>query len=115
MGENKSDSVGTIFMREVARATPWGLMIIVVVLICLGFFNYTGKKLISYAQQNAANTVRQIATDQVFVEGVKRNIKEGIEYTLTKAGWEIRSILKDPELKQDMKEALEYTGEKIRK
>ena len=112
MTGGKNDSVSTVFMREVARATPWGLMIIIVVLLCLGFVNYTGKKLINYAQANAAQTIRQVLTDPDIVRGVRKNVKKGIEYTFGKAAGELKKTLRDPELKQDLKEAVEYTFSK---
>ncbi|MBN2686866.1 MAG: hypothetical protein JXR85_01705 [Deltaproteobacteria bacterium] len=108
MSDGKSDSVSKVFMREAARATPWGLMIIIVVLICLGFINYTGKQLVNYAQENAARTIRQVVTNHEIVEGFRQNVKKGIEYTFGKAAGEFRKVLRDPQLKQDMKEAVEY-------
>ncbi len=112
MSDGKNDSVSTVFMREVARATPWGLMIIIVVLICLGFVNYTGKQLINHAQANAAQTIRELVTDPDIVRGVRKNVKNGIEYTFGIAAGEFQKILRDPELKQDLKAAVEYTFSK---
>jgi hypothetical protein len=108
MSDKKGDSVSQVFMREAARATPWGLMIIIVVLICLGFVNYTGEQLINYAQSNAAKTIRNVMTDREIVEGFRKNVKKGIEYTFGKAAGEFRKVLRDPQLKQDLKEAVEY-------
>ncbi len=110
MEENRDNGTKGVFVREFARAVPWGIVVIITVLICFSFISYGGKKMIDYAQRNAANTIRQIVTDPVLVEGIKVNIKEGVEYTLTRAKTEIRNVLTDPELKQDVKEALEYTG-----
>ncbi len=115
MEENRDNGTKGVFVREFARAVPWGIVVIITVLICFGFISYGGKKMIDYAQGNAANTIRQVVTDPILVEGIKRNIREGIEYTLTRTRNEVMSVLTDPELKQDAKEALEYTGEKIRK
>lgn len=106
MEESRDNGIKNVFIREFARAIPWGIVIIITALICFSFIGYGGKKLIDHAQRNAANIVRQIVTDKVLVEGIKRNIKEGIEYTKK----EVKSVLMDPELKQDVKEALEYTG-----
>lgn len=111
MEENRDNGTKSVFIREFARAVPWGIVVIITALICFSFIGYGGKKMIDYAQRNAANTIRQIVTDPVLVEGIKRNIKEGIEYTKN----EVMSVLMDPELKQDVKEALEYTGKNIGK
>lgn len=115
MEENRDNGTKSVFVREFARAVPWGIVVIITFLICFGITIYGGKNVINYAQENAADTIRRIVTDPVLVEGIKRNVKEGVEYTLTRTKTEVRSVLTDPELKQDMKEALEYTGEKIRK
>jgi hypothetical protein len=109
MGKQKGDSAGKVFMREAARAAPWGFMIIIVAVLCLGFINYTGTKLITYAQENAARTIRQLAADPYIVGGIKTNIKEGIEFTLTKASWEMRGILRDTEFKENIKELIGFT------
>ena len=114
MEENRDNGTKSVFIREFARAVPWGIVVIITVLICFSFIGYSGKKMIDYAQGNAANTIRQIVTDPVLVEGIKRNIREGVEYTLTRTKAGVRDILADPELKQDVKEALEYTGKNIR-
>ncbi|HEU18848.1 MAG TPA: hypothetical protein ENO00_05605 [Deltaproteobacteria bacterium] len=112
MTSGKNDSVSTVFMREVARATPWGLMIIIVVLICLGFVNYTGKKLITYAHSNAAQTIRQVMTDPDIAREVEKNVTQCIDYTFGSAAAEFRKTLQDPELKQNLKDAVAYTFSK---
>jgi len=115
MEGNRDNGTKSVFVREFARAVPWGIVVIITFLICFGVTIYGGKNMINYAQRNAANTIRQIVADPILVEGIKRNIKEGIEYTLTRTKNEVKSVLTDPELKQDAKEALEYTGKNIRK
>lgn len=101
MGKQKGDSAGKVFMREAARAAPWGFMIIIVAVLCLGFINYTGTKLITYAQENAARTIRQLAADPYIVGGIKTNIKEGIEFTVATAGRESGTVLPDQESDQN--------------
>lgn len=59
-------------------------------------------------------TATNLITNPEVAELVKRNIKEGIEYTLGVTKREVKSILKDPQLKQDVKEALEYAGKHLK-
>jgi len=113
MGGSNGDSVSTIFIKEVARATPWGLMVIVVVLIALGFVNYTGKNLIRFAQKNAAETIRQIATDRIISEHLIENRKEMREYFIGKAGEEVKMLLKDPEVKRAIGDIIDHACERI--
>ena len=46
---------------------------------------------------------------------VKKNIKESIEFVAKTARNEIAVLLNNSQVKQDIKEAVEYTGEKLHK
>ena len=45
---------------------------------------------------------------------VKQNLKKGVEFVAKTAKNEIKDLLNDPQIKQDLKEALEFGGEKLK-
>jgi hypothetical protein len=61
------------------------------------------------------NEATALAFDCRTVVAVKKNVKEGLEFVAKTARKEVKGFLNDPQVKQDIKEALEYSGEKFRK
>lgn len=114
MGENENNGTWNVFVREFARAIPWGIVILIVLFISIGFFGQTLRSSVEFAQKNAVITTTGLMANPVIAETVKRNIKEGIEYTLKVTKRETRNLLNDPQLKQDVKEALEFAGKQLK-
>ena len=112
MGDN--NKMGSIFLKELVRAIPWGIVILIVLFISIGFWGQTLKNSIKFAQGGAIITATCLMANPEVAELVKRNIKEGIEYSLGVTKREVKNLLKDPQLKQDVKEALEYAGKQLK-
>ena len=112
MGDN--NKMGSIFLKELVRAIPWGIVILIVLFISIGFLGRTLKNSIEFAQGGAVITATGLIANPEITELIKQNIKEGIEYSLAVTKREVKSILKDPQLKQDVKEALEYAGKQLK-
>jgi len=111
----KEDGLGRLFVRHLVMAVPWGIMLLVVFLIAQIGIKQQVKEGIQYGIRSAVSEVAQFANAYKIVVPVKKNLKEGIEFVGKTARQEIRAILNDPQVKQDIKEALEYSGEKFKK
>ena len=111
MNEN---GLGNLFLRHLVMAVSWGIIFLVV--FCIGAIGIKQqvKKGVQYAVTQSMQEAAQLAYSYNVVVPVKKNIKEGIEFVAKTAKKEIEAILSDPQLKQDVKEALEFSGEKLK-
>ena len=96
-------------------AIPWSIIFLLVFFISAVGLKQQIKEGIQYAIKTSIHETANYAYSYNAVVPVKKNIKEGIEFVAKTAKNEIKSLLKDPEIKQDIKEALEYSGEKLGK
>lgn len=111
----KEDGLGKIFIRHFVMAIPWGLIFLFVLIIAVAGIKQPVKEGIQYAVRTSIHEGRAVAFDYRTVDAVKKNIKESIEFIAKIAKNEVKGLLNDPQVKQDIKEALEYSGEKFRK
>ena len=111
----KENGLGKIFIRHFVMAIPWGLIFLFVLIIAAAGAKQQLKEGIQYAVKTSIQEGRAVAFDSCTVITVKKNIKESIEFIAKTAKNEIKALLNDPQVKQDIKEALEYSGEKLRK
>lgn len=109
----KENGLGSIFLRHLAMAAPWGIILLIVLFIAALGVKQQMKEGIQYTIRTSIHEVANLAYGYNVVVPVKKNIKEGIEFLAKTARNEIKAFLIDPELKQDMKEALEYGSEKF--
>lgn len=72
------------------------------------------KEGIQYAIRTGIQESGDFAYNYQMVVPVKKNVKEGIGFVAKTARKEIKALLQDPQVKQDLKEALEYGGSKLR-
>jgi len=125
----KENGLGNLFVRHLVMAVPWGIMMLIVLFIAAIGVKQQVKEGIEYAIRSSVNEAADIAFQYSVVVPVKQNIKEGVEFVAKAASKELRegfefaaktarkeikSLLADPEVKQDLKEALEYGGEKFK-
>lgn len=110
----KDDGLGKIFIRHFVMAIPWGLIFILVLIIAAAGIKRPVKELVQYVVSTSIHESRAIAFDYRTVTAVKQNVKESIEFIAKTAHNEMKRLLNDPQVKQDVKEALEYSGEKLR-
>lgn len=108
----KKDEVGNIFLRHLIIAIPWGIVLLAVFFIAAAAMKQEIKEGIQYGVRTAVHET--VGLSYLMVVPVKQNIKEGIEFVAKTARSEIKHLLNDPQVKQDIKEALEYSGEKFK-
>jgi len=110
----KENGLGGMFVRQLVMAIPWGIVFLVVMLIASLGLKQQIKEGIQYAVKTGIQETVNFAFQYDLVVPVKRNIKEGIEFVAKTARNEIKILLQDPQVKQDLKEALEFGGQKLR-
>ncbi len=108
----KEDGLGTLFLRQLVMAIPWGIIFLLVIFIAAAAMKQQIKESMQYGVRTAI--YETVGFSYQMIGPVKQNIKEGIEFVAKTAGNELKDLLNDPELKQDIKEALEYGGEKLK-
>jgi hypothetical protein len=109
----KENGLGKIFLRHLAMAAPWGIILLIVFFIAAIGVKQQMKEGIQYAIRTSISEAANLVYGYNVVVPVKKNIKEGIEFLAKTARNELKAFLNDPVLKQDMKEALEYGSEKF--
>ena len=108
----KEDGLGALFLRQLVMAIPWGIIFLLVLFIASAALKQQIKESIQYGARSAV--YETVGLSYRMVGPIKQNIKEGVEFVAKTAKSEIKDLLSDPRIKQDMKEALEYGGEKIK-
>ncbi len=108
----KEDGLGTLFLRQLVTAIPWGIIFLLVVFIAAAAMKQQIKESIQYGMRTAVHET--VSLSYQMIVPVKRNLKEGIEFVAKTAKNEIKGLLSDPQIKQDLKEAMEYGGEKLK-
>ena len=111
----KEGGLGTLFIRHLVMAIPWGIMLLVVFFVAEMCLKQQVKEGIQYGVRMVISETAQFANSYKIVMPVKKNFKEGIEFAGKTARKEIKALLNDPQVKQDLKEALEYAGEKLKR
>jgi hypothetical protein len=125
----KENDLGNLFVRHLVMAAPWGIMILIVMFIAAIGVKQNVKEGIQYAIRSSVKEAANFAFQYSVVVPVKQNIKEGVEFVAKTASKELRegfefaaksarqeikALLSDPEVKQDLKEALEFGGQKFK-
>ena len=108
----KEDGLGALFLRQLVMAIPWGIIFLVVLFIATAAMKQQIKKSIQYGTRTAVYETFGLGFQMA--GPVKRNLKEGIEFVAKTAKNEMKDLLSDPQIKQDLKEAMEYGGEKLK-
>ena len=108
----KESGFGTLFVRNLVMAIPWGIMLLVVFFIAEISLKQQVREGIEYGVVRAAKETTRLVFDYNVVTKVKKNTKEGVEFIAKTGRNEIKNILNDPQVKRDLKEVLEYNGKK---
>lgn len=111
----KENGLGRLFVRQVIMAVPWGIIFLIVLFVAFAGMKQQIKESVQYTVRTTIHETAAIAFDPRIVVAVKQNVKEGIEFVAKTAREEVQVLLNDSQLKQDIKETLEYSGEKFRK
>lgn len=111
----KKEGLGSIFIRHLVMAISWGLIFLFVLIIATAGIKQQVKEGIQYAVRTSIYESASLVVNYRTVTAVKQNVKESIEFIAKTASDEVKRLLNDPQVKQDIKEALEYSGEKFRR
>ncbi|MBU4463313.1 MAG: hypothetical protein L6247_00720 [Desulfobacteraceae bacterium] len=110
----KEDGLGKIFIRHLVMAIPWGIIFLIVLIIAVAGIKQQIKDGLQYAVRTSIYETSNFVLDTHMYTRIKQNIKEGIEFAANTGRKEVQSLLNDPQVKQDIKEAFECSGEKLR-
>lgn len=81
----EQESLGTIMLREMARAIPWGVMLLIVFLVAGVFLKQEVKESVEYSLKTVIQESKQaLLSPEVFI-AVKQNAKEAIQYATKEA------------------------------
>lgn len=105
----KENSLSQLFVKNLVMAIPWGIIFFVVLLIALIGAKQQLKEAIQYGARTAIYESRNIGFDYNLVVPVKKNIKEGIEFAGETVKRELKNLLRDPQVKKDLQEIMEYS------
>lgn len=81
----EQESIGTIMRREAARATPWGIMLLVVVYATGSMIKQDVKEAVEFSFSTAVKEARQAVLAPEVFTAVKQNTKEAIQYATRSA------------------------------
>jgi len=110
----KESDLGGLFVRHLVSAVPWGIIFLIVLFIASVGLKQQIKEGIQYAIRTGIQESANFAYNYHMLVPVKKNVKEGIEFVAKTAGNEIKTLLHDPQVKQDLNEALGYGGKQLR-
>jgi hypothetical protein len=101
--EGAEVGLGRVFLKELVRASSWGIMTLVVVTILLIGGKQNIKEAIDFTFKRAIGETLAVVYNPL----VKQDVKEAIEFLSQQSSRQARYLLADPALKQDIKEAID--------
>ncbi len=110
----KTNDLSDLFLRHLVIAVPWGIIFLIVMAIASYCLKQQVKEGIQYTFRTAIHETLDVAYRYQTVMPVKQNVKEGIEFAGSTVAREIRTLLQDPQVKQDLKEIFETGSKKPR-
>lgn len=103
-----------LMKREAIRAVPWGVMLLVVILIGGAWLKQEVKEGIEFTSRTVVRDVKVAVLDPGVFMPLKQNAKEAIEFTARAAMQEAKSAVLETDtfvpMKHKVKEAIEYTA-----
>jgi hypothetical protein len=90
--------LGRLFVQEAIKAGTWGAVFLIVVAVFIMAIKQDVKEGIAYGIDRFVSEVVGFATEPALIRKTKQLVKEGIEYTVTKAGQEARQVIEGAKL-----------------
>ena len=103
----KENGPGSIFLRHLSMAAPWGIILLAVFFIAALGIKQQVKETVQYAARTAIYETLNAAYNYHFDTSARQEIKEGIEFAAKTAKNEIKELLNDPQVKKDLKDIIE--------
>ena len=108
------ESLIDVMMREAARAVPWGIMLLAVLLIGSMWLKQDAKEVSAFASRAMINNVKKAVLDPKLFVPLKQKTKEAIQYTAHTAIQEAKNAVLRSDtfvpMKHEVKKAIEYTA-----
>jgi len=108
----KENSLVQLFVRNLVMAVAWGIIVLVVFLIVSVGVKQQIKEGIQFATKMGIYETSSLALSYPVFTRIKQNIKEGAEFAAKAAKNELKDLLNDPAVKEDLKEIFEYSAER---
>ena len=104
--EVKENSLGHLFVKNLVMAIPWGIIFLVIFLLVSVGVKQQIKESMQFAMRLAiTETSNSVIAYPVFSR-IKQNTKESIEFSAKALSHELKVLLNDPQVKEDLKEIL---------
>lgn len=108
------ENMAHIIKLEAARALPWGVMVLVVMLFAGMWLKQEIKEGIAFASQTVIQDVRTAVLEPRTFVPMKRKVKEAIQYAAHTAIQQAKDAVLQPQtfvpMKRKVKEAIQYTA-----
>ena len=108
----KENSLGQVFVRNLVAAIPWGIIFLVVLLIASIGIRQQIKESLQFAAKMAISETSSKALSYPVFTRIKQNTKESIEFTAKTLREELKGLLNDPQVKENLKEILESSSKR---
>jgi hypothetical protein len=102
----KENGLGPLFVKHLVMAIPWGIIFLIVLLIVSIGVKQQIKESMQFAAQMAIAETSRLVLDYPVFTRVKQNTKEGIEFSAKAFSRELKVLLDDPQVKEDLKEIM---------
>ena len=108
----KEDSLAQLFIKNLVMAIPWGIIFLVVFLIVSIGIKQQIKEGIRFASRMAIYETGNMVLDYPVFSRVKQNAKESFEFAAKTWRNQIKTILNDPQVRENLKEIFECAPNK---
>ena len=108
----KENSLGQLFVRNLVMAIPWGIIFLIVFLIASIGIKQQIKESIQFATRMGIYETSSLALSYPVFTRLKQNVKEGAEFAAKTVRQELKVLLNDPQVKENLKEILESSSKR---
>lgn len=102
----KENSLGYLFIKNLVMAIPWGIIFLIVFLIVSIGVKQQIKESMQFAARMAITEMSTTVLAYPVFSRIKQNTKESIEFSAKALARELKGIVNDPQVKEDLKEIL---------
>jgi len=102
----KENSLGQLFVKNLVMAIPWGIIFLVVLLVVSIGLKQQIKESMQFAMRMAITETSRVALDYPVFSRIKQNAKESMEFSAKAFSHELKSLLNDPQVRENLKEVL---------
>ncbi len=102
----KEDTLARIFIKNLVMAIPWGIIFLIVLLIGFLGVKQQIKESMQFAARMAISETSRVVLDYPAFTRIKQNAKESIEFSANAFSHELKSLLNDPQVRENLREIL---------